>query len=64
MRGRNALTVADMNRLENAARISMGGFQDCEVAVPTFDPALTSSRLAAMVASAAMLMGALLQLYR
>lgn len=59
------MTVVDMNRLENAARISMGGFQDSEVAVPTFDlPALTSSRLAAMVASAAMLMGALLQLFR
>jgi hypothetical protein len=25
-----ALTVADINRLEQAARISMGGFQDLE----------------------------------
>ncbi|WP_258052234.1 hypothetical protein [Mesorhizobium sp. INR15] len=28
------LTVADMNRLEEAARVSMGGFQELEASAP------------------------------
>jgi hypothetical protein len=28
-----ALTVTDMNKLEQAARVSMGGFQDSEASV-------------------------------
>ncbi|MFA6154543.1 hypothetical protein [Mesorhizobium sp.] len=59
------MTIADMNRLEHAAHMSMDGFQDTEAALPSFDvPALTSSRLAAIVASAAILMVSLFQLFR
>ncbi|TGQ67498.1 hypothetical protein EN829_024345 [Mesorhizobium sp. M00.F.Ca.ET.186.01.1.1] len=33
------MTVADMNRLEQAARISMGEFQDCEASSAPLAPA-------------------------
>jgi hypothetical protein len=36
--GRNTLTVADMNRLEQAARISMGEFEDSEASAPPQPP--------------------------
>lgn len=39
--------VADMNRLEQAARISMGGFQDLEASAPP-PPPHASLRLAAL----------------
>ncbi|MBZ9678827.1 hypothetical protein [Mesorhizobium sp. ES1-1] len=59
------MTVADMNRLEHAARISMGGFQDTEAALPSFGfPTLRSSPLAAMIAITAMAIAALFQLLR
>ncbi|RWM97210.1 MAG: hypothetical protein EOR84_12785 [Mesorhizobium sp.] len=54
-----ALTAADINRLEQAARVSMSGFQDLEaaampsprVSLPT--PGLAAIGLAAVVALAA-----------
>ena len=42
--------VADINRLEQAARISMGGFEDSEISAPPLPPAPhTALRLAARV---------------
>lgn len=32
------MTVADMNRLEQAARVSMGEFQDSEASAEPFSP--------------------------
>lgn len=41
--------VADMNRLEQAARVSMGGFQDAEASAPPLPPAPHASlRLVAL----------------
>lgn len=36
--GEECLTVADMNRLEQAARVSMGEFQDPEASAEAFSP--------------------------
>ena len=36
--GEECLTVADMNRLEQAARVSMGEFQDPEVSAEPLSP--------------------------
>ncbi|MER8371341.1 hypothetical protein [Mesorhizobium sp. M1406] len=58
--GRNALTVADMNRLEQAARISMGEFEDSEASVPPVPHA--SLRLLALGLAAVVLAAVLFQL--
>ncbi|WP_027037062.1 hypothetical protein [Mesorhizobium ciceri] len=43
------MTVADMNRLEQAARISMGEFEDSEASAPPVAPVPHASlRLAAL----------------
>ncbi|RUW57726.1 hypothetical protein [Mesorhizobium sp. M7A.F.Ca.US.008.03.1.1] len=43
------MTVADMNRLEQAARISMGEFEDSEASAPPLAPVPpASSRLVAL----------------
>jgi hypothetical protein len=42
------LTVADMNRLEQAARIAMGEFQDSEASAPP--PSSSSAALLRLVA--------------
>lgn len=39
-----ALTVADMNRLEEAARLSMGGVQDAEVTMEPSSPGRSFAR--------------------
>jgi hypothetical protein len=44
-----ALTVADMNRLEEAARLSMGGVQDAEATTTTSPPARPFARPAFVV---------------
>lgn len=44
-----ALTVADMNRLEEAARLSMGGVQDAETTTTTSSPARPFARPAFVV---------------
>jgi hypothetical protein len=55
--------VADMNRLEQAARMSMGGFQDQETsALPPSPASHASLRLAALVLAAVIVAIALFQL--
>lgn len=55
--------VADMNKLEQAARISMGGFQDQETSAPPLPPAShVSLRLAALGLAAAIVAITLFQL--
>jgi len=55
--------VADMNRLEQAARVSMGGFQDQETSAPPLPPAPQASlRLAAVGLAAVIVAIALFQL--
>jgi hypothetical protein len=45
--GGTALTVTDINRLEQAARVSMGGFQDLEAAAkPSLHASQPSFRFA------------------
>ena len=55
------MTVSDMNRLEQAARVSMGGFQDLEVSASphTSHPSL---RIAIVVLIMAIVLIAALQL--
>jgi hypothetical protein len=57
------LTVADMNRLEQAARVSMGEFQDSEASAPPLAPApRVSLRLVALVLAAVIVAVVLLPL--
>ncbi|PTE08914.1 hypothetical protein [Mesorhizobium helmanticense] len=56
------LTVSDMNRLEQAARVSMGGFQDLEVSASPHASRHLSLRFAIMVSIAAVVLMAALQL--
>ncbi|WP_296741927.1 hypothetical protein [Mesorhizobium sp.] len=53
--------VADMNRLEQAARVSMGGFQDTE-APPSSRSSHLSFRLGAVALLAALVLAAAWQL--
>ncbi|CAN7293180.1 hypothetical protein [Mesorhizobium sp. LjRoot246] len=54
------MTVADMNRLEQAARVSMGEFEDSEASapprplVPSASPRLAAFGLAAVIAAIAL----------
>ena len=58
------LTVSDMNRLEQAARVSMGEFQDPELpASPAPSPSHFALRLAAFALVAAVLLAAAFQLF-
>ena len=53
------MTVADMNRLEQAARISMGEFQDPEIpAQPLSAPNQSLLRIAILAAAATLLLTA------
>ncbi|UVK42119.1 hypothetical protein BPNPMPFG_003770 [Mesorhizobium sp. AR07] len=57
------MTVADMNRLEQAARISMGEFEDSDASAPALPPAPRASlRLAALGLAAVIVAIALVQL--
>lgn len=57
------LTVADMNRLEQAARISMSGFQDLDPsAAPSLHVSDTALRLAIVALVAVIVLIAALQL--
>jgi hypothetical protein len=56
------MTVADMNRLEQAARVSMSGFQDAEAPPPPRSSHLFL-RLAAVALLAAMALTAAWQLF-
>lgn len=57
------MTVADMNRLEQAARISMGEFQDSEASAPPLGRAPHASlRLAALVLAVAIVAAVLFNL--
>ena len=57
------LTVADMNRLEQAARISMSGFQDLDPsAAPSPNVSHTALRLAIVALVAVVVLIAALQL--
>jgi hypothetical protein len=53
--------VADMNRLEQAARVSMGGFQDSEASTPPSAPH-ASLRLVALGLTSVIVAVALFQL--
>ncbi|MER8438144.1 hypothetical protein NKH36_14675 [Mesorhizobium sp. M1312] len=58
-----ALTVADINRLEQAARVSMGGFQDLETSVmPSPRASLPPPGLAAIGLAAVVVLAAAFQL--
>ncbi|MER9793921.1 hypothetical protein [Mesorhizobium sp. M0213] len=52
------MTAADLNRLEQAARVSMGGFQDPEAPAPRASPL----RFAAVALMAAIVLTAASQL--
>ncbi|ESY75363.1 hypothetical protein NKJ90_18710 [Mesorhizobium sp. M0051] len=56
------MTVADMNRLEQAARISMGEFEDSEASVPMPPIPQASQRLLALSLAAVILAVVLFQL--
>ena len=57
------MTVADMNRLEQAARISMGEFEDSEASAPPLPPVPHASlRLAALGLAALIVAVVLFQL--
>jgi hypothetical protein len=61
--GEECVTVADMNRLEQAARISMGEFQDPEASTePLFPPHHTLLWGIVLAAAATILIIALFQL--
>ncbi|RWC44411.1 MULTISPECIES: hypothetical protein [unclassified Mesorhizobium] len=58
-----ALTVADINRLEHAARVSMGGFQDLEAtAMPSPRASHPTPGLAAIGVAAVVVLAAAFQL--
>lgn len=54
------MTVADMNRLEQAARVSMGEFQDSEASAPPLVPAPNVSLRLVAVALAAVIVAVVL----
>ncbi|MFC3325863.1 hypothetical protein [Mesorhizobium cantuariense] len=57
------MTVADMNRLEQAARISMGEFEDSDAPAPPLPPVPHASlRLVAFGLAAVILAAVLFQL--
>nr|WP_167332436.1 hypothetical protein [Mesorhizobium metallidurans] len=56
------MTVSDMNRLEQAARVSMGGFQDLDVPASPHTSRHPSLRFAIVVLIAAIVLIAALQL--
>ena len=57
------MTVADMNRLEQAARISMGEFEDSEASAPPLAPAPNGAlRLVALALAAVIMVVALYHL--
>lgn len=57
------LTVADMNRLEQAARVSMSGFQDLDPsAAPSTHVSHTALRLAIIALVAVVVLVAALQI--
>jgi hypothetical protein len=61
--GGMALTVADINRLEQAARVSMGGFQDLDAsALPSPRASLPTPGVAAIALAAVVVLAAAFQL--
>jgi hypothetical protein len=54
------LTVADMNRLEQAARISMGEFEDSEASAPPPPPVPHASLRLVVLGLAALIVAAVL----
>ncbi|MER9305975.1 hypothetical protein [Mesorhizobium sp. M0496] len=54
------MTVADMNRLEQAARISMGEFEDSEATVPPPSVRHISMRILALGLAAAVILAVML----
>ncbi|MET3581237.1 hypothetical protein ABID19_004283 [Mesorhizobium robiniae] len=58
-----ALTVADIDKLEQAARVSMGGLQDLEAsAMPSPRTSLSTPGCAAIALAAAVVLAAAFQL--